>query len=89
MIWNDDDIFTTAMAREVMARGACWVTPTYIGRKVGKVAANEPRAALAYAADKLTPERLDACAAAVPWAALAYAADKLTPKRRKWCEAQP
>jgi hypothetical protein len=86
--WNDDDTFTEAMAHKVMARGACRIALTYIGRTVAEVAADEPGAALAYAADKLTPERLDACAEDRPGAALKYAADKITPERRKWCEAQ-
>jgi hypothetical protein len=40
---------------------------------------------LRHAAERLTPERLDACAAAEPWAALAYAAERLTPERLDAC----
>lgn len=46
-------------------------------------AAAEPWAALLHAADRLSPERLDACAAA-----LMHAAALLTPERRAMCHRQ-
>lgn len=59
--WSPDATFTELHAQFVMDRGACRTALRYIGRTVDACAQAEPWAALRYAADKLTPERLAWC----------------------------
>lgn len=60
---------------------AIGMTETQIARKYGSWL-------LANAADRLTPEQIDACAEAEPFAAMYYAANLLTPERRATCAAK-
>ena len=88
--WSPDATFTEAHARFLMARGACAKALRFVGQTVDQAADAEPLAALEYARDLLTPERLDACAKAKPLAALYCARDLLTPERLDACaEAEP
>jgi hypothetical protein len=42
--------------------------------------------ALKYAANLITPERLDLCAEQEPWEALKYAANLITKESLGWCK---
>ena len=47
---------------------------------------NSPSLALAFCADKLTPEQFDYCVHRDRWAALKFCADKLTPEQLDYCK---
>lgn len=74
---------------EVALKDADWIlrNMAYLlaDEEIEACAETNPRAALAYASDRLTPELLDACAKTDPWAALRCAADHLTTERLDAC----
>jgi len=84
--WNENETFTRDHADVIKYRGACDEVYDFVGLTVRECIEKEPSTALAYAADRLTPERIDWCAEKKPSAALAYAADRLTPERIERCK---
>jgi ActR/RegA family two-component response regulator len=65
MTYSDDTIITRQMARELMRRGACGEALGYVGMTVGRACERQPRYAILFAADVLTPERRAACEKAI------------------------
>lgn len=89
--YPDDHIITQAEVDLLISNGACRPgAKRSLGLTVGEAASRHPEAALRYAAQLLTPERLDACAKAAPYVALEYADHLLHPGQLDACaQADP